>query len=180
MRSLTRGSRRSARADRNIRFPSRTSNTSPSACLRRERAALVAGWVRLNCLAAAVSLQRSSRACSSRSRLRSKVLIFTGPIPSIQDIDLIVGSARGTGKWGPAIGADMMELYEFDCEGNRLVGNLHLPQGEAHGVAILTGPLTSVKEQATGTWGHALAERGFVALAFDHRHFGESAGRPRQ
>src|SRR5262249_60503511 len=77
---------------------------------------------------------------------------------------------------GPA----MMERYEFACAGDRLVGNLHLPQGDAHGVAILTGPLTSVKEQATGAWGSALAERGFVALAFDHRYFGESAGRPRQ
>jgi len=74
----------------------------------------------------------------------------------------------------------MMERYEFACAGDRLVGNLHLPQGDAHGVAILTGPLTSVKEQATGAWGSALAERGFVALAFDHRYFGESAGRPRQ
>ena len=73
-----------------------------------------------------------------------------------------------------------MERYEFDSEGDRLVGNLHLPQGDAHGVAILTGPLTSVKEQATGAWGSALAERGFVALSFDHRYFGESAGRPRQ
>ena len=62
-----------------------------------------------------------------------------------------------------------MERYEFDSEGDRLVGNLHLPQGDAHGVAILTGPLTSVKEQATGAWGSALAERGFVALSFDHR-----------
>ena len=51
---------------------------------------------------------------------------------------------------GHAIGADLMERYEFDSEGDRLVGNLHLPQGDAHGVAILTGPLTSVKEQATG------------------------------
>jgi fermentation-respiration switch protein FrsA (DUF1100 family) len=73
-----------------------------------------------------------------------------------------------------------MERYEFDSEGDRLVGNLYLPQGDAHGVAILTGPLTSVKEQATGAWGSALAERGFVALSFDHRYFGESAGRPRQ
>jgi uncharacterized protein len=79
-----------------------------------------------------------------------------------------------------AIGADLMERYEFDSEGDRLVGNLHLPQGDALGVAILTGPLTSVKEQATGAWGSALAERGFVALSFDHRYFGESAGRPRQ
>jgi uncharacterized protein len=73
-----------------------------------------------------------------------------------------------------------MERYEFDSEGDRLVGNLHLPQGDALGVAILAGPLTSVKEQATGAWGNALAERGFVALSFDHRYFGESAGRPRQ
>jgi hypothetical protein len=47
---------------------------------------------------------------------------------------------------GHAIGANLMERYEFDCEGDRLVGNLHLPQGDAHGIAILTGPLTSVKE----------------------------------
>ena len=65
---------------------------------------------------------------------------------------------------GHALGADLMERYEFDCEGDRLVGNLHLPQGDAHGVAILTGPLTSVKEQATGAWASALAKRGFVAL----------------
>jgi fermentation-respiration switch protein FrsA (DUF1100 family) len=81
---------------------------------------------------------------------------------------------------GYAIGADLMERYEFDCEGDRLVGNLHLPQGDAHGVAILTGPLTSVKEQATGAWASALAERGFISLSFDHRYYGESAGRPRQ
>ena len=81
---------------------------------------------------------------------------------------------------GHAIGADLMERYEFDSEGDRLVGNLHLPQGDSLGVAILTGPLTSVKEQATGAWASALAERGFVALSFDHRYFGESAGRPRQ
>ena len=40
-----------------------------------------------------------------------------------------------------------------------------------HGVAILTGPLTSVKEQATGAWASALAERGFGALSFDHRYY---------
>ena len=73
-----------------------------------------------------------------------------------------------------------MERYEFDSDGDRLIGNLHLPQGDAYGVAILTGPLTSVKEQATDAWGSALAERGFVSLSFDHHYFGESAGRPRQ
>ena len=91
----------------------------------------------------------------------------------------MVGSTRFTGN-GARNGSDLMERYEFDSEGDRLVGNLHLPQGDAHGVAILTGPLTSVKEQATGAWASALAERGFGALSFDHRYYGESAGRPRQ
>src|SRR5262249_31253117 len=41
-------------------------------------------------------------------------------------------------------------------------------------------PLTSVKEQATGAYARAMAERGFAAIAFDHRTFGESEGEPRQ
>jgi uncharacterized protein len=46
--------------------------------------------------------------------------------------------------------------------------------------AVLTGPLTSVKEQAVGAYAAALSDRGFLALVFDHRTFGESGGEPRQ
>jgi len=74
----------------------------------------------------------------------------------------------------------MSEIYEFTCEGDRLIGVLHLPTGDAEGIVVLTGPLTSVKEQATGAWAKRLCERGFAALSFDHRHFGESSGLPRQ
>lgn len=40
--------------------------------------------------------------------------------------------------------------------------------------------MTSVKEQVTGVYARALAERGLAALALDHRHYGESGGQPRQ
>jgi uncharacterized protein len=53
-------------------------------------------------------------------------------------------------------------------------------EGRPAGVVVAVGPLTSVKEQAAGTYAEAMAERGFAALAFDYRYFGESDGRPRQ
>lgn len=69
----------------------------------------------------------------------------------------------------------------FESGGETLVGNLSVPsEGEPAGVVIAVGPLTSVKEQAAGTYARALAERGYAALAFDYRHFGESGGEPRQ
>ena len=69
----------------------------------------------------------------------------------------------------------------FESRGTPVVGNLHLPEGDGRFAAVvLDGPLTSVKEQATGNHARALAERGIAALAFDHRYFGESGGQPRQ
>ena len=59
-----------------------------------------------------------------------------------------------------------------------MVGNLFLPEGdEPAGVVVAVGPLTSVKEQAAGAYARAMAERGYAALAFDYRYFGESGGR---
>lgn len=72
------------------------------------------------------------------------------------------------------------ERFEFLSEGDRLVGDLFLPEGEPAGAVVTTGPLTSVKEQAAGVYARAMAERGYAALAFDHRTFGESEGAPRQ
>ena len=71
--------------------------------------------------------------------------------------------------------------FTFQSEGETLVGNLFLPErGKPSGVVVAVGPLTSVKEQAAGTYAQAMAERGYAGLAFDYRYFGESTGRPRQ
>jgi hypothetical protein len=71
--------------------------------------------------------------------------------------------------------------FEFMSEGDTLVGNLFLPEvSKPAGVVVAVGPLTSVKEQAAGTYARAMAERGYAALAFDYRYFGETSGAPRQ
>ena len=71
--------------------------------------------------------------------------------------------------------------FTFQSEGETLVGDLFLPErAKPAGVVVAVGPLTSVKEQAAGTYAQAMAERGYAGLAFDYRYFGESAGQPRQ
>src|SRR5918994_1378631 len=71
--------------------------------------------------------------------------------------------------------------FAFQSEGETLAGNLFLPErGKPVGVVVAVGPLTAVKEQAAGIYAQAMAERGYAALAFDYRYFGESGGQPRQ
>ncbi len=72
------------------------------------------------------------------------------------------------------------ERFTFASSGDQLVGVLYLPAVQPVAAVVTTGPLTSVKEQAAGRYARSLAERGFAALAFDHRTFGESEGEPRQ
>lgn len=72
----------------------------------------------------------------------------------------------------------------FESEGKTIVGTLFLPAGYQAGerppVVIVDGPWTQVKEQVGYRYSEALAKRGFAALAFDHRYYGESGGDPRQ
>src|SRR3954452_16554514 len=78
----------------------------------------------------------------------------------------------------------MKHKINFTRDGLSLVGNLFTPEGfdeNGHYQAVIVeGSFSSVKEQMPGTYARKFAEQGFVALAFDYGHYGESAGEPRQ
>ncbi len=72
------------------------------------------------------------------------------------------------------------ERVAFRSGDDEIVGTLVLPAGPPRGAVVATGPLTSVKEQASGAYARAVAGRGWVGLAIDLRRFGDSGGEPRQ
>ncbi|MCI0707283.1 MAG: alpha/beta hydrolase [Ignavibacteriae bacterium] len=66
--------------------------------------------------------------------------------------------------------------------GITLTGDLYLPKnrsGESMAALAISGPYGAVKEQSSGLYAQNMAERGFVALAFDPSYVGESGGEPR-
>jgi fermentation-respiration switch protein FrsA (DUF1100 family) len=66
--------------------------------------------------------------------------------------------------------------------GITLSGDLYFPKdSNNHSLAALavSGPVGAVKEQSSGLYANQMAERGFIALAFDPSYTGESSGEPR-
>lgn len=71
----------------------------------------------------------------------------------------------------------------FKSEGLNLAGHLYIPAdyqpGKQYPAIVVGGSWTTVKEQMAGLYAERLAGEGFVALAFDHRNYGESEGEKR-
>ena len=70
--------------------------------------------------------------------------------------------------------------------GLTLVADLYTPVGANNDsptrlpAIAVSGPFGAVKEQSSGLYAMKMAERGFVALAFDPSYTGESSGEPRR
>ena len=73
--------------------------------------------------------------------------------------------------------------------GITLVGDLYMPKEvesqkskveSKYAALAVSGPFGAVKEQSSGLYAMKMAERGFIALAFDPSFTGESSGEPRR
>lgn len=84
-----------------------------------------------------------------------------------------------------------IEKVHFQSEGMKVIGNLFKPTGgskeQEEGeektplpAILVAGAMTGVKEQVAGQYAERIAKSGYITLALDHRHFGESEGMPRQ
>ncbi|MDX3862202.1 alpha/beta hydrolase [Streptomyces europaeiscabiei] len=71
----------------------------------------------------------------------------------------------------------------FRSGGITVAGHLYLPEdykeGQQRAAVVTVSPGGGIKEQTSGRYARELCDRGFVALAFDHRSYGESEGFPR-
>lgn len=77
---------------------------------------------------------------------------------------------------------DIQKVNFKNRYGISLVGDLYTPRNKSSeklpAVAV-AGPFGAVKEQVAGLYAQTMAERGFIALAFDPSFIGESGGEPR-
>jgi len=66
--------------------------------------------------------------------------------------------------------------------GITLSGDLYIPKNadtKLLSALAISGPFGAVKEQSSGLYANQMAEKGFIALAFDPSYTGESGGTPR-
>ena len=73
--------------------------------------------------------------------------------------------------------ANTMQSIQLNTAVGPLAANLYLPKGVANPpLVVVTGAWTTVKEQMPAVYAKALADKGYAALTFDFRGWGQSQG----
>jgi fermentation-respiration switch protein FrsA (DUF1100 family) len=93
----------------------------------------------------------------------------------------------GTRTWDKTFAKSDKVIHEKVTYPNRygitLAADLYLPknidQSKTYRAILVGTPYGGVKEQGAGIYAQTMAERGFVAMAFDESYNGESGGTPR-
>lgn len=102
---------------------------------------------------------------------------FTGILATTASLIALTAGVAAVSAETPAY---TVERVTFMSGGETLVGNLYIPDGvtpdNAAEAVVVTGAWTTIKEQMAGRYATELTERGFVALSFDFRTWGESGG----
>ncbi|MFP3554893.1 alpha/beta hydrolase [Paraburkholderia sp. SIMBA_049] len=91
-----------------------------------------------------------------------------------------VASASSVAQGANVVGS---QRVTFRNGAVQMVGNLYLPSNydasRKYPAIVVTHPWGGVKEQTSGLYAQQLAKQGFVTLAFDASHYGESGGESR-
>jgi dienelactone hydrolase len=70
--------------------------------------------------------------------------------------------------------------FEFQSEGSRCAAWFYRPERRPAPCVVMAHGFSAVREQRLDAYAERFAQAGFAALVFDYRHFGASAGEPRQ
>ncbi|WP_191833309.1 alpha/beta hydrolase, partial [Pseudomonas fluorescens] len=106
-----------------------------------------------------------------KSSLISAAMLFS--LPSLAHAATVAEGANVVGS----------QKITFNNGAIAMAGNLYLPpdydSSRTYPAIVVAHPWGGVKEQTSGLYAQQLARKGFVTLAFDASHYGESGGEPR-
>ena len=100
-------------------------------------------------------------------------------------MSLTANASNGTTATTVAQGVNVIGSTKVVFKNNEIsmAGNLYLPEdydaNKKYPAIVVAHPWGGVKEQTSGLYAQQLAQKGFITLAFDASHYGESGGEPR-
>lgn len=116
-----------------------------------------------------------------RKSMKAGVVLTAALLLSSQTA-FAAGTADKDPLSGLQAGQQVQDVY-FKNGTIKMAGDLYFPDGfdknKKYAAIIVTHPGGGVKEQTAGLYAKKLAKEGFVTLAFDASHQGESGGEPR-
>lgn len=130
---------------------------------------------------------RPSRINFIHGALLACAAMLTGSLPAFaQTTPAAGGNIQLTQEWDKKFPrsnkVDHQKVTFKNVYGITLAADLYLPKNRGNqklAALAVSGPFGAVKEQSSGLYAQTMAERGFVALAFDPSYTGESGGEPR-